>query len=102
MTRRVIPILPLHIAEHAAEPPRLSGPAARVERIHAALQAAVTQALGLAPPGWLRELRLGADEVFVAVAPDLGRDGMKTAQIAFETLRRLLPDTDIYVGAEAS
>ena len=50
---------------------------------------------------WLRELRLGAGEAFVAVAPGLGRDGHESAEIAFQTLRRLLPDTDIYVGAAA-
>jgi hypothetical protein len=33
------------------------------------------------------------------VAPHLGHDGIESAEIAFDTLRRLLPDTDIYVGA---
>ena len=48
---------------------------------------------------WLREMRLGTGEAFLAVVPGLGHAGQASAKIAFQTLRRLLPDTDIVVGA---
>ena len=102
MLQRVIPIQPVF-----GRPPlamawpstRLSGPPERVERLRAALEAAVAGSMGRAPAGWLRELRLDDGEAYVGVAPHLGHDGIESAEIAFDTLRRLLPDTDIYVGA---
>jgi len=100
MLQRVIPIQAM-----SGRPPvagvgtRLSGPPERVEHLRAALEAAVARGLGQAPTGWLRELRLDDGEAFVGVAPHLGHDGIESAEIAFDTLRRLLPDTDIYVGA---
>ena len=101
MMQRVVPILPATRLAPAVEPgvvTRLSGPPERVGPLRAALEAAVAQGLGHAPVGWLRELRLGEGEAFVGVAPHLGHDGFELAEIAFDTLRRLLPDTDIYVG----
>jgi len=65
----------------------------------AALERAVCGALGRALPAgaWLRELRVDDDEAVVALAPAVGRP--EVVQVAFETLRGLLRDTDIYVGA---
>jgi hypothetical protein len=102
MLHRVIPIQPVF-----GRPPvatagpltRLSGPPEHVEHLRAALEAAVTRGMGRPPAGWLRELRLDEGEAFVGVAPHLGHDSIESAEIAFDTLRRLLPDTDIYVGA---
>ena len=105
MLHRVIPIVPARPAPPAGPftpPPRLSGQPEQVEQVRAALEAAVHLALGHTPPGWLRELRLAEGEAFVGVAPDLGRDGVESASIAFDTLRHLLPDTDIYVGADTT
>lgn len=102
MLQRVIPIQavsgrpPVAVA---GVPTRLSGPPERVEHLRAALEAAVAGCMGRPPAGWLRELRLDDGEAFVGVAPHLGHDGIESAEIAFDTLRRLLPDTDIYVGA---
>jgi len=81
--------------------PRVLGPAPQAWRLVTALEAAVHgQLQGLAPiTRWLRELRLGEGEVLVLIAPGLGCDGMDAAEIAFDTLRHLLPDTDIYVSA---
>jgi hypothetical protein len=98
-------IIPIHAAqaEPAAppEPTRLVGDAAQVQRVLHALETDVSSQLpGIGPTArWLRELRLLQGEAFVLVAPDLGHDSLESAEIAFDTLRRLLPDTDIYVSA---
>jgi hypothetical protein len=75
--------------------PQLSGPADQLARLMAAL---VLQ-LGCAPDGagLVRSLRLqpGEVELRLAVSPHCG--GAELADTAFQTLRGLLPDTDIYV-----
>ena len=106
MLHRIIAIVPLAKAAAATAAwaaPFLSGQPEQLKQVLAALEQAVEKGVGHAMPAarWLRELRLGAGEAFVAVAPGLGRDGHESAEIAFQTLRRLLPDTDIYVGAAA-
>ena len=109
MLHRIIAIVPVAKAAAAAAAtaawaaPFLSGQPEQLQQVLAALEQAVEKGVGHAMPAarWLRELRLGAGEAFVAVAPGLGRDGHESAEIAFQTLRRLLPDTDIYVGAAA-
>jgi hypothetical protein len=101
MASRTIPILPAGTAAAlaaAAPPVRLSGPPERVGRVLGALEAAV----GPSARAWLRELRLSEGEAWVAFAPGLGHGGLDSAQRAFDTLRRLLPDTDIYIGADAT
>ena len=102
MLHRIIAIVPVPKAVVWAAP-LLSGRPEQIQQVLAALQLAVEKGLGHTMPAacWLRELRLGAGEAFVAVAPDLGLEGSESAEIAFQTLRRLLPDTDIYVGAAA-
>ncbi|MDO9091689.1 MAG: hypothetical protein Q8R98_21905 [Rubrivivax sp.] len=99
MLQRTIPIVTARPALAPWLPTQLSGQPDRVERVRVALESAVALALGHTPPGWLRELRLADGEAFVAVAPNLGHDSVESAEIAFDTLRHLLPDTDIYVGA---
>ena len=103
MLHRIIAIVPSTKATAVTAAPRLSGQPDQLRRVLAALGQAVEEGLGHGMPvaRWLRELRLGTDEAFVAVAPGLGHDGTESAEIAFQTLRRLLPDTDIYVGAAA-
>ncbi len=113
MSSRVIPILAVRPA--APEPglpgepslPLVSGQVERAQPLLRALETAVGQALGATVSHWplqrwLRELRLSADEAVLTIAPDLGHDGIESAEVAFDTLRRLLPDTDIYVGAAAA
>ena len=110
MLHRIINIVPATKCAAAAKAaigaaawaaPRLSGQPDQVQRVLAALEQAVELGLGHSMPvaRWLRELRLGTGEAFLAVVPGLGHDGQESAEIAFQTLRRLLPDTDIYVGA---
>ena len=99
MLQRVIPIRPVSAAAPVLRQTLLRGETGQVQRLRQALEGDVARLLGLQPASWLRELRLCDGEAFVGVAPGLGRDGVESAGIAFDTLRRLLPDTDIYVGA---
>ena len=101
MLHRIIAIVPVAKATAAWVAPLLSGQPDQVQRVLAALEHAVETGLGHTMPAarWLRELRLGGGEAFVSVAPGLGHDSQESAEIAFCTLRRLLPDTDIYVSA---
>ena len=96
--QRVIPIRPMPAAALEPRQPLVRGDADQVQRLRSALESDVDRALGLPLTAWLRELQLSDGEALVAVAPGLGRDGVESAAIAFDTLRRLLPDTDIYVG----
>ena len=89
--------------EHPAEAaPRLSGPADTVQRVLRALEHALgplqrPAEVDSAPLSLVRSLHLGDGEaeLTLAVAPRCG--GALLADTAFDTLRRLLPDTDIYV-----
>jgi len=102
-------IIPIHAATQAPDSPaaplqptRLSGEPLQVQRVLDALVADVHgQLRGIGSTArWLRELRLSPSEAFVLIAPDLGHDSLQAAEITFLTLRRLLPDTDIYVSAD--
>lgn len=109
MQHRVIPILAVAPAPAApalpqAQAPQLSGEPVRVQRVLSALSSAMASpALGFSLPleRWLRELRLDSEhaEATLMVTPRLGS---APAEAAFDTLRRLLPDTDIYIGAAAA
>lgn len=85
-----------------AEPcaaPALSGPQDQLTRVLAAL----SQGLGCAADGagLVRSLTVqpGEVELELAVPPHCG--GIELADTAFQTLRGLLPDTDIYVRPAA-
>lgn len=104
MAFRVIPILPAGPALPPVVPPRLVGPADQVQRVLAALETDMARALGARWPirGWLRELRLQEGEAVLAFTPELCAGDSEAAEVAFATLRRVLPDTDIYVGAASA
>ena len=104
MAFRVIPILPVGTTLPSVKPPRLAGQADELKRVLAALEADMARALGARWPihGWLRELRLQDGEAVLAFMPELCAGDSEAAEVAFATLRRVLPDTDIYVGAAAS
>jgi hypothetical protein len=96
MVARTIPILPAAVLGLEPPPPvLLSGPPERVGRVLDALNVA----LGPCCRTWLRELLLSDGEAWVAFAPGLGLSGLVSAERAFEALRRVLPDTDIYIRA---
>ncbi|MBP6899073.1 MAG: hypothetical protein KBC73_03230 [Burkholderiaceae bacterium] len=81
--------------------PTLSGPGQQLQRLLQALG----ESLGLPVQGQdnrvVRALHVqdGEVELTLAVAPQCG--GAELADTAFQTLRRLLPDTDIYVRHQA-
>jgi len=89
--------------EHPLETvPALSGPSDTVQRVLHALEHALGPLQGQnettnSALALVRSLHLadGEAELTLAVAPRCG--GALLADAAFDTLRRLLPDTDIYV-----
>lgn len=98
---RVIPILPV-AAPRPVRPtaPELRGPQARIARVLGELAPSLQAAFGrpVEPGEWLQALELGDGEATVQLRRDLGCHAREVAGTAFDTLRRLLPDTDIYVG----
>jgi hypothetical protein len=100
MGYRTIPIQPA-VDACMVMPPQLAGDPGRVQGLVDALERALGAEAGAPLPAgtWLRALRVDDGEAVVALAPAVGRPEM--LQVAFETLRRLLRDTDIYVGAAA-
>jgi hypothetical protein len=95
------PTIPIRAAAASpvCETPRLAGEPGQIQGLLAALEPAICAVLGARVPAgtWLRELRVDADEAVVMLAPELRRPEL--VQVAFETLRALLRDTDIYVDA---
>jgi hypothetical protein len=88
----------------ASEAPQLSGPADELQR----LMAALAPVLGFADESGtragaslVRALNLLPGEVELQLAVGRHCGGATLADSAFETLRGLLPDTDIYVTAAA-
>jgi hypothetical protein len=86
-----------------ASAPRLEGESGRTRLLLDELEQAVAAELGAPMPvaAWLRTLRVDDDEAVLTLAPMQPHPGLDIAQAAFATLRRLLRDTDIYVGAAA-
>lgn len=78
-------------------PTELSGPSAELQRVLQAL----AQRLGFAPDApekaGVRLLRLAPGEAELQLALPAHCAGIEFAETAFDTLRGLLPDTDIYV-----
>lgn len=105
MHHRTIPIevVPTLQATPAVAP-LLKGDAAVLQKVLDALERAVGAELGASVPigTWLRELRIDANEATIAMAPGLRELAPEIAQIAFDTLRSQLPDTDIFLGAACS
>jgi hypothetical protein len=83
------------MADQPCQAPQLSGPADQLAR----LMAALTTQLGCAPDGagLVRSLRLQPGEVELRLAVPAHCAGAELTDTAFQTLRGLLPDTDIYV-----
>jgi hypothetical protein len=92
------PVCRQDLAASDAEP-QLQGPPDVLQRVLQALShdLAVQSPGGLLASGLVRGLRLSAQEaeLTLAVAPRCG--GALLADAAFQSLRRALPDTDIYV-----
>jgi hypothetical protein len=83
-------------------PPRLSGPEAEVQRLLAALAPVLGFAPGAPEAAGVRALRITPDEVELTLATDPAcGGGAVMTDAAFQTLRALLPDTDIYIAHAA-
>jgi hypothetical protein len=78
----------------------MSGPSDRIDRVLGALTPSVSTVLGRpADCGeWLQALQLDDGEAVLQLRGDLGCKARDVAEVAFGTLRRVLPDTDIYIG----
>ncbi|MBI5256350.1 MAG: hypothetical protein HY855_07625 [Burkholderiales bacterium] len=81
----------------ACEAPVLSGPHDEVQRLLDALSLSLASEGGSSGIGLVRGLRVEPGEVELALAVDPHCRGAALADTAFQTLRALLPDTDIYV-----
>ena len=77
----------------ACEAPLLSGPADQVQRLLAAL----APLLGASGDGLVRALHVQPGEVELQLGLRADCGGAVLADSAFQLLRGLLPDTDIYV-----
>lgn len=82
--------------------PQLQGPPQAVQAILGALAPRVDAEFGATVPlgAWLRRLQLERGEAVLTLAPGLTQHGHAIGAHAFDVLRRLLPDTDLYVGVE--
>lgn len=79
------------------EAPVICGPQDEVQRVLGALTRTLGVERGLVESGLLHSLRLEPGEVELRLAVSPHRGGAELADTAFQTLRALLPDTDIYV-----
>lgn len=79
--------------------PQLEGEPGTLQRVLAALEAeAADEAGGIVGRHCVESLRITDDEAVLTVTfPPTCGSGKVLAEIAFATLRRLLPDTDCYV-----
>ncbi len=79
--------------------PELAGDRNTLERVMSALNAEVTvDDAGLVDHHWVKALRIADGEAELRLTfPFSCGGGKELAESAFATLRRLLPDTDVYV-----
>ena len=88
------------VLDQTTAAPQLSGPSDEVKRLMAALGARLGLATDHDLPagtGWLKALHVQPGEVSLQLALDGSRGGAVLADAAFQPLRSLLPDTDIFV-----
>ncbi len=99
MPHRVIPIAP-RVCTVPAEQRVLEGPQETVQRILRGLREVVDPLAGqdIVELRWIRSLHIAAGEADLTVtfSPHT-RHGRELAGRTFEVLRRLLPDTDVFV-----
>ena len=73
------------------------GPQAEVQRVMQALARRLGFQADAPELAGVRSLRIADGEVELQLAGPLGCAGSERAETAFDTLRSLLPDTDLYV-----
>lgn len=94
-----------HVTGEACAHPLLAGPVDEVQRVMEALNRQVVDddtGRGIVDLHWVRALRIegGEAELTLSFAPACG-PGKQLSESAFQTLRSMLPDTDVYVRHEA-
>lgn len=97
---KFIPILPAAQARPAAvAEPALSGPADTVQRVLRGLRGVVDRDGGnLVDRHWIRSLRVAEGEADLTLTLSArSGEGRELVERSFAVLRRLLPDTDVYV-----
>jgi hypothetical protein len=102
MPYRTIPILPAGATVPlSVMAPDLHGPAEKIGRLLDRLHPAIDAEFGrpVQDGEWLKSIDLLDGEAFVRLQAGLGCHAREVAELTFDVLRRLLPDTDIYVGA---
>lgn len=102
VTHRTIPIRPVAAAGPAfVVPPELHGSAETIGRLLDRLHPAIDAEFGrpVQDGEWLRSIDLLDGEAFVRLQSGLGCHAREVAELTFDALRRVLPDTDLYVGA---
>jgi hypothetical protein len=102
MPYRIIRIRPAVSDEpQAVATPELQGPADLLRRLLDRLHPAVDAAFGrpVQDGEWLRSVDLRDGEAVVRLQSGLGCRTREVAELTFEAMRRVLPDTDLYVGA---
>jgi hypothetical protein len=79
--------------------PDLQGPEELIARVVSALDVAldVQRETALPAGGVIHSLRVNGDEAELTLGVARQGAGLQLAEVAFQTLRGLLPDTDIYV-----
>ena len=90
-----------HVTGEACTQPQLAGSTDQLQQVLQALNAHVVDpdaGRGIVDLQWVRALRIegGEAELTLSFAPACG-PGKELSESAFQTLRRLLPDTDVYV-----
>lgn len=94
-----------HVTGEACAHPQLAGQSELVTRVMQELNRRVVDpdaGRGIVDLQWVRALRIedGEVELTLSFAPVCG-PGKELSESAFQTLRRLLPDTDVYVRHRA-
>lgn len=119
MQKQAIPIQPIRVtgcggcddpvtctgpALRAGREPCLTGAPEQLSRVLQDLSPRVEATFGQPVPSgvWLSGLHLGEGEAQLVLADGLACRGVLLAEIAFDRLRHLLPDTDIYVVTEGA
>jgi len=90
-----------HVTGEACAHPQLAGQQALIARVLRELDRRVVDPVagrGIVGLQWVRALRIedGEAELTLSFAPVCG-PAQELSESAFQTLRRLLPDTDVYV-----
>ena len=101
LTTEGTPVCRSQLAVQACGRPQLAGDDGLLQQVLQALHAGVVDPAsgrGIVELQWVRTLRIGDGEadLVLGFAPSCG-PGRTMTEHAFQTLRRLLPDTDVYV-----